>query len=105
MSRVGSELFRSHFADWAGHNCADMDYLTREQVRDNDNGDDFLNWKSVIERFINLLQYDRAMLEITLAGDWEVFRPSVWQGVNQVRPVLVIFFVEVNFHSEFKVTV
>ena len=41
MSRVGSELFRSHFADWAGHNCADMDYLTREQVSDNDNGDDF----------------------------------------------------------------
>ena len=31
-SRVGSTLFQRYFADWAGHNCANMDYLTREQV-------------------------------------------------------------------------
>ena len=31
VSRVGGEEFRSQFADWAGHNCANMDYLTREQ--------------------------------------------------------------------------
>ena len=35
MSRVGPEVFRSQFADWAGHNCANMDYLTREQVNQN----------------------------------------------------------------------
>ena len=32
-SRVGSTVFQRYFADWAGHNCANMDYLTREQVR------------------------------------------------------------------------
>ena len=32
VRRVGREVFRSQFADWAGHNCANMDYLTREQV-------------------------------------------------------------------------
>ena len=31
-----------------------------------------------------LLQYERALLEVTLAGDWAVFRPSVWQAVDQV---------------------
>ena len=31
-SRVGSAVFQRYFADWAGHNCANMDYLTREQV-------------------------------------------------------------------------
>ena len=35
MSRVGGEVFRRQFADWAGHNCANMDYLTREQVNQN----------------------------------------------------------------------
>ena len=40
MSRVGGEEFRSHFADWAGHNCANMDYLTRDQVVENINEDD-----------------------------------------------------------------
>ena len=35
MSRVGAEVFRNYFADWAGHNCANMDYLTREQVNQN----------------------------------------------------------------------
>ena len=35
VSRVGAEVFRSQFADWAGHNCANMDYLTREQVNQN----------------------------------------------------------------------
>merc|ERR1712181_25258 len=58
VSRVGAEVFRSQFADWAGHNCANMDYLTREQ-------------------------YERGLLEVTLAGDWSVFRPSVWQAVDQ----------------------
>merc|ERR1711962_1612326 len=57
-SRVGSTVFQRYFADWAGHNCANMDYLTREQ-------------------------YERGLLEISLAGDWSVFRPSVWEGVNQ----------------------
>ena len=33
LSRVGSTVFQRYFADWAGHNCANMDYLTREQVR------------------------------------------------------------------------
>jgi len=58
VSRVGAEVFRSQFADWAGHNCANMDYLTRQQ-------------------------YERGLLEVTLAGDWSVFRPSVWQAVDQ----------------------
>ena len=40
MSRVGGEEFRSHFADWAGHNCANMDYLTRDQVVENIGEDD-----------------------------------------------------------------
>ena len=31
-----------------------------------------------------LLQYERALFEVTLAGDWAVFRPSVWQAVDQV---------------------
>merc|ERR1711962_1257622 len=42
-SRVGSTVFQRYFADWAGHNCANMDYLTREQ-------------------------YERGLLEISLAG-------------------------------------
>ena len=57
-SLVGSETMRSHFADWAAHNSAGLDYLTPEQV-------------------------ERALLEIDLAGDWDYFRPSVWQSVNQ----------------------
>ena len=40
MSRVGREAFRRQFADWAGHNCANMDYLTREQVNGNIGEDD-----------------------------------------------------------------
>ena len=35
-----------------------MDYLTREQ-------------------------YERGLLEITLAGDWDYYRPSVWYGDSQ----------------------
>ena len=59
---------RSHFADWAAHNSAEMDYLSREQ-------------------------YERGLLEITLAGDWDYFRPSVWEATDQgtdgqwVRPI------------------
>ena len=34
-----------------------------------------------------LLQYERALLEVTLAGDWSVFRPSVWQAVDQVGSI------------------
>merc|ERR1712098_972598 len=48
---------RSHFADWAAHNSAGLDYLTPEQVQ-------------------------RALKEIDYAGDWDYFRPSVWQSVN-----------------------
>ena len=44
MSRVGREVFRSQFADWAGHNCANMDYLTREQVNGNIGEDDIDGW-------------------------------------------------------------
>jgi len=55
---VGPDTMRSHFVDWAAHNSAGLDYLTPEQVQ-------------------------RAMLEIDLAGDWDYFRPSVWQSVNQ----------------------
>ena len=31
-TRVGPALMRSHFADWAAHTAAELDYLTREQV-------------------------------------------------------------------------
>jgi len=55
---VGSDTMRSHFADWAAHNSAGLDYLTPEQVQ-------------------------RALLEIDLAGDWDYFRPSVWQSVDK----------------------
>ena len=67
-TRVGPSLMRSHFADWAAHNSAKMDYLSREQ-------------------------YERGLLEISLAGDWNYFRPSVWEATDQgtegqwVRPV------------------
>ena len=49
---------RSHFADWAAHNSAKMDYLSAEQ-------------------------YERGLLEISLAGDWDYFRPSVWANTDQ----------------------
>ena len=68
FTNVGSSLMRSHFADWAGHNCAKMDYLTPEQ-------------------------YERGLLEISLAGDWDYYRPSVWAATDQgtagqwVRPI------------------
>ena len=76
-SRVGSTVFQRYFADWAGHNCANMDYLTREQV-----GNQFCKKKTILRQ--KLYQYERGLLEISLAGDWSVFRPSVWEGVNQV---------------------
>ena len=40
---------RRYFANWAAHNSADMDYLTRDQ-------------------------WERGLLEITLAGDWGYYR-------------------------------
>ena len=33
LREVGPDRFRSLFADWAAHNTADMDYMTREQWR------------------------------------------------------------------------
>ena len=54
---IGPETFRSYFADWAAHNTGGLDYLTPNQVK-------------------------RAYLEITLAGDWNLFRPSVWYSEN-----------------------
>ena len=32
FTRVGPALMRGHFADWAAHTAAELDYLTREQV-------------------------------------------------------------------------
>lgn len=46
---LGGDNMRTWFADWAAHNAADMDYLTREEFRqddddvDNDNDDDDVN--------------------------------------------------------------
>ena len=57
-NKVGPARMRDLFADWAAHNTGGMDYLTKEQV-------------------------ERAYLEITLAGDWDYFRPSVWQSVDE----------------------
>ena len=55
---IGPDTFRSHFADWAAHNTAGLEtYLTKEQV-------------------------DRAYLEISLAGDWNYYRPAVWYAEN-----------------------
>jgi len=55
---VGADKMRGIFADWAAHNTGGMDYLTKEQV-------------------------ERAYLEITLAGDWNYYRPYVWSSVNE----------------------
>ena len=57
FTKIEPDIFRSHFADWAAHNTAGLDYLTREQV-------------------------ERALLEVSLAGDWDLFRPSVWYSEN-----------------------
>jgi len=57
-NEVGGERMRELFANWAAHNTGGMDYLSKEQV-------------------------DRAYLEVTLAGDWDYFRPYVWQSVDQ----------------------
>ena len=56
--KVGLTTYRGYFADWAAHNSAHMDYLTRDQ-------------------------YERGLLEITLAGSWDYYRPSVWRGDNE----------------------
>ena len=57
---------RSHFADWAAHSSAEMDYLSREQ-------------------------YKRGLQLVS--GDRDYFRPSVWTAADQgtgglwVRPL------------------
>ena len=56
MSRVGREAFRRQFADWAGHNCANMDYLTREQVNGNISEDDIdIEYETFIERLYHAI--------------------------------------------------
>merc|ERR1712046_95646 len=50
FNKVGGQRFREIFADWAAHNTANMDYLTKAQL-------------------------ERALLEVTLAGSWDYFRP------------------------------
>merc|ERR1712059_39285 len=59
---VGAQRMRSHFADWAAHNTAQLDYLTREQVA-------------------------RAYQEEDWVGNWD-FVPSfrlVWTGSRNWR--------------------
>jgi len=56
--KVGGERMRRIFADWAAHNTGGMDYLTREQL-------------------------ERAYQEITLAGDWDYYRPNIWSAVDE----------------------
>jgi hypothetical protein len=58
FSKVGGEKMRGLFADWAAHNTGGMDYLTKDQL-------------------------ERAYLEITLAGDWDYYRPYVWSSVDE----------------------
>ena len=85
-TRVGPALMRSHFADWAAHTAAELDYLTREQVIYHATIFVFLViYKYVIWIYKYLMLYvksfkkvDRGYLEIDLAGDWDLFRPSVW---------------------------
>ena len=60
-NKVGPLEFRTMFADWAAHHTASMDYISREQ-------------------------WERALLEISLAGDWSIYRPSVWSGQDQGTP-------------------
>ena len=72
FSKVGAELLRKHFADWAAHNTGGLDYLSQEQI-------------------------DRALLEVELVGDAGNLHPFVFeltdtdaQGVftppNALRP-------------------
>ena len=71
---------RSHFADWAAHTAAELDYLTREQVQllfENE-------WTK--NRKIRAFKVERAYLEIGLAGDWDLFRPSVWTAQVSLSP-------------------
>jgi len=58
FENVGHDRFRGCFADWTAQNTAKMAYLTREQ-------------------------YERGLLEITLAGTWDLYRPYVWESVDQ----------------------
>merc|ERR1712106_935353 len=57
-AKVGAQKMRGIFADWAAHNTGGLDYLTKEQV-------------------------ERGYLEITLAGDWDYYRPYVWSSVDE----------------------
>ena len=58
FENVGHDKFRKCFTDWAAQNTAEMAYLTRAQ-------------------------YERGLLEITLAGTWDLYRPYVWETVDQ----------------------
>ena len=49
---------RSYFADWAAHNSANMDYISREQ-------------------------YEKGLLELSWSGDMDFFRPSVWEATDK----------------------
>ena len=51
-TNIGGDNLRGYFADWAAHNTAEIDYLSREQ-------------------------YDRALLEVELAGDVNNAHPYV----------------------------
>ena len=64
VSRVGSELFRSQFADWAGHNCANLDYITREQVNQNISDDD-----------VNVLTFVHRSAVLVVTGS--LFQPPI----------------------------
>ena len=69
MSRVGAEVFRSQFADWAGHNCANMDYLTREQVNDKYYDNDSDSGNDDIEAYKQIKKSDVAVRTRPVGGD------------------------------------
>ena len=49
---------RSHYSDWAAHNSADIDYISREQ-------------------------YKEAMRIFPAWLGWDYYRPSVWSATDQ----------------------
>ena len=44
---LGGDNMRAYFADWAAHNAADMDYLTREEFKQTV---DYYNWLALPNR-------------------------------------------------------
>ena len=58
---------RRYFANWAAHNSADMDYLTRDQ-------------------------WERGLLEITLAGDWGYYRHDSVTHNLQLHLRMLLYF-------------